>query len=190
MPSSFIRVVHGQLKQGSLLVDKLDDGQANTEGYANRAKNPVYIPFSNPLDPNVAGYLDLVPSDRVLLSVDRGTIKGFLDNGQISASFSFVSSMVAAPLIVTNVIGPTLDIVGSQFVSLVPDVSYVTLFNPFLGLTQVLTDAAILAAGPPNVFTPALISIAPPLITIGVAAPGWTVQIFANSKLSNLHVLI
>ena len=179
MPITLIRVVNQQTINRSLLLDKLDDGQANVEGYANLPKQQVYVPFSNPNDMSVKGYVDFVPTDRVLLSADRGTIHGLAAAGRIS-TFAFNSALSAAPVVtaVSN-LGTDTTIDGTTFLSVTPDVTYVVFTNT-LGATQVVPSAAF------SGFIATQIVVPDGVVTIGVPGEGWTVQVKANSKLSNV----
>ncbi len=73
-PVQYIRVINGQTLPRSILLDKIDRSSAQFETditYAQQAKQKVYVPYTNPVDPTVAGYVDLVPTDEVLLQVNQ-----------------------------------------------------------------------------------------------------------------------
>lgn len=180
MSINLIRVVNQQTIRRSILLDKLDDGQANTEGYAYKhLKQQVYVPFANPLNPVVKGYTDLVPTDRVLLSVDRGTIKGLVDAGKVLA-FVYSSALKAAPIITAVAhVGTDTTIDGTTFLSVTPDITYVIINNGVT--TQKIPSSAF------SVHTAVQIVIPDAAITIGVPAETWTVTVEANCQNSNIR---
>lgn len=190
MPITLIRVINNQKIDRSILLDKLDDGQANTEGYAYNAKQQVYVPFWNdkkdsngdPIDSSVKGYVDYVPTDRVLLSADHGTIEGMVAKGWVTA-FSFSSLLIAAPIVTgaVNAAGATT-IGGSTFSSLPPDITYVTFTNLALA-TQKIPQSAFTSLLPNQIVVPDA------AVTIGVPGIGWKVTVQANSKASNTLTL-
>lgn len=184
MPITLIRVINQQTINRSILLDKLDDGQANTIGYAHLPRNKVYVPYQKSLDINglplpspVKGYIDLCTSDRVLLSVDRGTIHGLTANGKIN-SFAFSSALKALPVIsaASNAAGTTT-IDGTTFLSVTPDVTYVV-FENLLGATQTIASSHFAS------FTTLQITIADLEVTIGTPTTGWKVKVKANSSTS------
>lgn len=195
MSITLIRVVNQQAINRSILIDKLDDGQANTEGYAHLPKQKVYVSYwnnkkdagGNLIDPSVKGYIDFVPSDRVLLSADRGTlhglasawnVHGFVSSGLISM-FAFDSALTATP-VVTSVshLGTDTTITGTTFLSVTPDVTYAIFTNPS-GTTQKIPSSAF------SGFTTTQIVVPNAAVTIGTPDEGWTVTIQANCKTSN-----
>jgi hypothetical protein len=192
MPLTYVRVINEQLINRSILIDKIDKSQGNSEGYAQKAKQKIYVPFVNPLDTTVKGYLNLVPTDEVLLSANNGTISGLASAGYITAAL-VPSFDIAAPAMnpgdgVYDVIGfqttITSTVATSRFISLYPDVTRVTFRNPglqtetvssgsftlFNNTTIVIPDAALPVLGPP--------------------AANWEVQVQANSKLSAWLTLV
>lgn len=182
MPINLVRVVNQQTISRSILIDKIDRSQGNFTGYAQKAKQKIYIPYKNPLDPSVKGYLDLVPTDEVLLSADSGTIKGLSNSGRVS--FSVISSaLITTPTVTSaaNAAGSTT-IGGTTFLSVSPDITYVTITN-LAGVSQKI---------PQSVFTThTAVSIVIPdvAVTIGVPGVGWQVKVQANSKVSNTFTL-
>lgn len=182
MPINLIRVVNQQVVNNSILIDKVDRSQSNFTGYANKAKLPVYVPYSNPSDPSVKGYSDFVPTDEVLLSADSGTIKGLSDSGYVS--FMVVSSaLISTPTISAAANVPTdTTITGTVFLSVAPDVTYVYLTN-LSGVTQKIPQSAF------STHTATSIVIPDSAVTIGTPGAGWTVKVMANSKNSNTFTL-
>lgn len=73
MTATLVRVINGQKLPRSILLDKIDRSQGNFDKprpYAQAAKQTIYVPYVNPIDPTVAGYVDLVPTDEVLLQLN------------------------------------------------------------------------------------------------------------------------
>ena len=187
MPSSVIfkRVVNEQTINRSILIDKIDRSQGNFEGYAQKAKQKVYVPFVNPLDRTVKGYLNLVPTDEVLLSANGGTIKGLQDSGYVSV-LDVDSADVAVPVVTgaVHVAGPPAKttITGTTFTSLYPDVTRVQLMN-------LASTIETLSSGSFSVFTNISIEILDASVTIGVPGAGWKVRVQSNSNFSNWFTL-
>ena len=179
MAATLFRVVNQQRLNRSILLDKIDRSQSNFSGYAQVAKQKVYVPYVNPLDTSVKGYTDLIPTDEVLLNViGHGSIKRLSDEGYVSF-VAFNVALTKAPIITSSVDAfGILTINGTTFLSLAPDVTYVTVTSPG-GSTQTIPQSAFAT------HTGIAITIANATITIGVPIPGWKVQIKANSKLSN-----
>lgn len=180
-----IRVINQQTIRRSILIDKVDRSQGNSTGYAQKAKQAVYVPFSNPRDTAVKGYLDMVPTDDVLLSADRGTIKRLSDVGKLA--FAVIDTTLTATSVVTSAdhaitLAATTTINGTTFLSVTPDVTYVILKN-LAGATQVIPSSSFSAFGATQ------IQIADGTVTIGTPGAGWKVQVKANSKTSNVFTL-
>lgn len=182
MAVTYVRVVNEQVIERSILIDKIDRSQGNFEGYAQRAKQKVYVPYANPADTLVKGYVDLTPTDEVLLSVDNGTIKGLTDSSYVS--YALVSSSdVVAPVVTNSTYGGgTLTITGTTFTSVAPDVTAVTL-DDGAGKTQTIRASGFSSSSNTQ------IQIASGTITIGTPGSGWTVRVFANSKNSNTYTM-
>ena len=152
MPT-FVRVVNQQLIQRSILIDKIDRSQGQFEtgtSYAQVAKQAVYVPFSNPNDSTVKGYIDMVPTDEVLLSLAKGTLLKLANAGYVSTTL-FNSSLTAAPVVTAaSVANSNFSVTGTTLASLSPDVTYVTLTNLVSGvqttsIVSTLTDLLTLA---------------------------------------------
>jgi hypothetical protein len=149
--------------------------------YAQFRKQQVYVPYSNPLNTAVKGYSDFVPTDRVLLSADRGTIAGLTSSGYVS-SFFFTSSLIATSVITAGVNLASTTLTGTTFLSVTPDLTYVEFTSPG-GLTQLVSQASF------TTHTAVSIVVPDAAVTIGSVTPGWLVRVFANSKYSNQFVL-
>ncbi len=191
MSATLFRVVNQGLVNNSLLIDKIDMSQGNSTGYAQKAKQAVYVPLVNPLDVSVMGYIDMVPTDEVLLSMNgKGTLAQLTVGGYITVT-AFSSSLTHAAVITgaAHTSGPDkTTITGTVMASLAPDVTYIT-FTNLSGGTQTVTDQTIINAGSPSSFSTTSIVVADALITIGTPTTGWKVRIQSNSKQSNQFTL-
>lgn len=179
MPLTYVRVINEQLINRSILIDKIDKSQGNSEGYAQKAKQKIYVPFVNPVDPLVKGYLNLVPTDEVLLSANNGTISGLVTAGYISA-LAVPSTAIATPII-TNAVwaAGVTTLTGTGFISVNPDVTRVIFTDP-LGNSEVISSGSFTLP-----FTSTNIAIADAVFSV-LTPPttGWSVRVLANSKLS------
>ena len=107
---AYIRVINSQKTFGnSILLDKIDrtSGQFETDlTYAQTAKQKVYVPYYNPVDPTVAGYIDLIPTDEVTLQLNlpNGVIYKLGQAGYISY-FAHAGALVATPTVTGSVHG-------------------------------------------------------------------------------------
>jgi hypothetical protein len=185
MPVTLFRVRNEQVGAivRSLLIDKADDGLPNRENYAQFRKQRVYVPYRNPVDPNVKGYSDFVPTDRILLSADRGTIKGLVNAGYAALTM-FSSALIATPTVTGSVLpGASTTLAGTTFLSVTPDLTYVILTN-LSGVSQTIPQSAF------TVHTAISIAFLDASVTIGTPAIGWTARVQANSRLSNSFTLV
>lgn len=99
----YVRVINSQVLPRDILLDKIDrtSGQFETDlTYAQTAKQPVYVPYKNPLDPTVPGYIDLIPTDEVLLQsqLPKGVITKLAARGYITF-FTHHAAATATPVI-------------------------------------------------------------------------------------------
>lgn len=176
-----LRLIHNQVGLGALYVDDLDDGLPNKEvhrmgstadpkayprdGYANKPKQPCYIPRVKPGEPTIQGYIDVKETDRVTRSAGGGKIAGLQQAGFITV-VSFVPSDLTAPTLATAVLDSPgvgdLTLTGTGFLSLTPDVTTVILTGTgavTLTATQITsgggsvsdTSIVILAASVPGI---------------------------------------
>ncbi len=196
-----VRVINGQTLPRSILLDKIDrsSGQFETDiTYAQQAKQQVYVPYSNPIDPTVAGYVDLYPTDEVLQQMKRplpgqgptaplGTISGLADLTPPAVTFyTHAGSLIVTPVItagVHNSPASHFTITGTTFLSLSPDVTYVIITTPTGSASQKIPSSAFTSISGTS------IEIANATVTIGTPIAGWQVQVQANSKFSNVFVL-
>jgi hypothetical protein len=145
MTAQIIRVINSQTLVRSILLDKIDESQGNTPGYAAKAKQKLYVPYKNPVDPSVQGYVDLIPTDNVQLAQrPGGVIAGLAASGRVTTS-PITSAQVATPVITgaAHAAGDTT-ITGTTFLSVFPDHTYATLFN-LTGGKQTISDTEIAA---------------------------------------------
>ena len=151
-----LRLIHSQTGLGGILIDDIDDGLPNKavhrlgstadpdsylrDGYANKRKQPCYIPYSNPANTAQAGYIDLDETDAVIRSAGSGKIAGFSAAGLISV-VSLTASEKLAPTITSLTLsgGGDLTIVGTHLLSILPDVSSVTLDGAGVGAVAAVT---------------------------------------------------
>jgi hypothetical protein len=184
MPINYVRVIHQQTVRRSILLDKIDRAQGNSEGYARVPKQKLYVPYSNPNDTAVKGYVDLVPTDEVLLSQgSKGTIAGLVSAGRVTSAV-VASNLVATPVITNgNTGGTDVTINGTTFTSVSPDLTYVILTNNVSGASQTIPQSAFTSNNGTTIVLP------DSAVTIGTPAAGWTARVKANSKLSNTVTL-
>ena len=196
MSITLARVVNEQTlpqgisRDGSILLDKIDKSQGNSEQppYAQVPKQKLYVPFANPADAGVKGYVDLVQTDEVLLQLEPdGSIGGLANTVPPRVSVTlFDSALVAAPVITAaDADTPGADdltIDGTTFLSVSPDRTRVYITNPS-GVTQIVEQVDF------DTHTATQIVILAANID-GSIAPGWTVRVFANSKFSNEAVTV
>ena len=156
-----LRLVHNQTVAGAILVDDIDDGLPNKEvhrlgttadpkayardGYANKSKQPCYIPRTKPHDPTIKGYIDLGQTDRVVLSNGKGKISK-LNTAGLIAVIPFAAADLAAPTLVTadkDTPGAgDLTLTGTNMLSVYPDITTVIITGTG---AVTLTQAQILA---------------------------------------------
>lgn len=189
MTIQLVRVINQQTlpqgisRDGSILLDKIDHSQGNSESppYAQLAKQKVYVPYANPLNTAVKGYVDLVPTDDVLLAAELdGSIGGLTTTVPARVTVAVVASnLVAAPTAASaSNANPTV-IPGTTFLSVSPDITYVEATNPGTGAKQLIPSSAFSA------FSNTSISVPDSAVSIGTPGSGWKFRVFANSKYSN-----
>ena len=155
-----LRLIHNQTVTGALLVDDIDDGLPNKQvkrlgstanpdaykrdGYANAAKQPCYIPRTNPNDVTQPGFIDLEETERVTHSAFNGKIKGLQDAGLLNV-VSLVAGDLVAPEITSaefdGSVDETTTITGTGFLSIAPDVTTVTITGGITGSPKTLAEA-------------------------------------------------
>lgn len=186
MSINILRVINQQTlpqglsRNGSILLDKIDVSQGNSENppYAQNAKQPLYVPWANPLNKAVKGYVDLVQTDEVKLQAEaKGSIGALLTTTPARLTTAVIASnLLVAPVVSAAPHGTPLNITGTTFLSQLPDLTYVELTNA-AGVKQTIPAASFTS------ITNVLIVIPLSAIT-GVPATTWKVRVFANSKFS------
>lgn len=191
MAIELVRVVHKQVikpglsRNGSILLDKIDESQGNSSSppYAQIRKQAVYVPYQDAITPTFAGYVDLIQTDRVKLQAELpdGVIASLVARGHVD-SFAFQSNLIATS-VVTSAVAAAGDVTigGTTFLSVLPTLTSV-LVSPPGGPVQTIPQASF------NVHTGVQIVILDAAIT-GTIVAGWTVQVFANNKLSNIFTV-
>lgn len=202
-----LRLIHTQTQQGALLVDDIDDGLPNKtahrmgsvadpnayarDGYANKPKQPVYIPRVKPTDTTIAGYIDLEESARVLHSAGGGKILGMQAAGLVTV-VSFVEGDLAAPVVTGAALAAgDLTIDGTGFASVSPEITTVQMWGATVGGTEAapaitLTTAQIIAV-PPGAASGVQIIVDATLL--GALAIGDNVTVRADAQTSNTFVV-
>lgn len=173
-----IRLTHTQTTAGPLLVTDIDDGLPNKTAHSgtgdpkrdqrdgsslsgpdkstmpgvNWAKQASYVPRVKATNVAIAGYVDLIESDRVLMSVNKGVIKGLQTGGFLTVT-SFTAADVAAPTVTSmqlNLPGAgDITITGTNLTSLAPNLTRVTLSGTgavTLTQTQITTGGGTVGA--------------------------------------------
>jgi hypothetical protein len=165
---SKLRVLHTRNVTGDILINDIDQGMPVDYLDENR-KQDVYVTYNlkkivgNTVveDPSLAGFVDLVQSDKVKLSRDRGVLKGLVDEGLISVEELAVGA--GNPPVITAVTqdrtggGSGTDddqvvITGTGFLSSDPYTSKVFLTNDS-GDTNELDRDLLISLGGGNQFT-------------------------------------
>jgi len=163
-----IRLIHSQSQDGDLLINDIEDGTPRRP-FDDYYKQDVYVTFNRKffngdglveVDETQPGFIDLVPSDDVLLSREDGVIAGLEAAGLITV-VDVATGALAAPTIATadqdtsDATDATNDyrveIAGTNLVSVSPDVSTVVL-TAANSDTVTLTATAI-DADPAGTFT-------------------------------------
>jgi hypothetical protein len=191
MSINILRVINQQTlpqglsRRGSILLDKIDVCQGNSENppYAQNTKQPLYVPWANPLNTAVKGYVDLIQTDEVKLQAEaKGSIGGLLTTVPARLTTAVVSSaLIAAPILTSVNHASPVVLVGLIFLSVAPDLTYVEITN-LSGVKQLVPQSAFTGG---TVGSTTTVSIPLSSITIGVPAAGWKYRVFANSKFSS-----
>jgi len=188
MTINLVRVINQQTlpqglsRDGSILLDKIDRSQGNSDSppYAQLAKQQVYVPYKNPLNAAVKGYVDLVPTDDVLLAAEAdGSIGGLAAAGRVAVAI-VASNLVATPTVSAANHADPMVIAGTGFLSVAPDLTYVELTN-LSGVKQTIPSSAFTGGAPDSQVQIRI----PDSSIVGSPAAGWKVRVFANSKWSN-----
>ena len=177
-----IRVIHSQTTQGPLLLNDVEDGLPR-ENFAYLYKQQVYIPRVDPVDPSIPGFTDLVPTGKVLSSVDGGVIAGLQSAGYCLAPILYDDTDTVAPAISAAVISGALTITGTNMLSLAPVLTQVVITGDG---AVTLNENQILTAGG----TVSETSIVVPATLIpGVSDTSSSAQVVADRQNSNVEVI-
>lgn len=199
-----LRLVHAQTISGPIRIDDIDDGLPNKtahrlgssgdpkvmsrDGYANKDKQPCYVPKNKIGETSIPGYIDLRETSAVQLSATKGKIFKLQQMGLIT-----VSTILPTDLVVPTISGATrnspgagdLTISGSGFLSTSPDISTVVFSGAGVG-SKTLTSTQVLA-GAGGTFTNSSIVVDTLLIT-GIAA-GDKVYVRADGRVSAVFTI-
>jgi len=188
-----LRLIHTQTVQGAILVDDIDDGLPNKavhrlgstadpkayvrDGYANKPKQACYVPRSQASTgfPLIKGYITLNETPRVTLSAGKGKIAGLQTAGLVTV-VSLVASDLTAPTLATAVLGATLVLTGTTFLSVAPDVTTVVITGTG---AVTLTSAQIITGGGTVGATSIVIPVA---LIPGVVVATSSVKVLANER--------
>lgn len=129
-----IRLIHSQETEGSLLISDIEAGLPNT-GFGTLRKQPgVYLPHYHIFfgddglveeDRSKPGFVDLVVTDAVKLSLEAGDLSVFSEMGVLE-TVELPAGALKAPRIEEAVrAGDTLTVTGRNFESVEPDETYV-----------------------------------------------------------------
>lgn len=186
MTVQLVRLINNQQINRSILIDKIDKSQGNFSGYAQRAKQKIYVPYANPVDPSVKGYIDLAPTDEVLLAEEpKGVIAGLIAPTVKYPTPLLIKALVPSTSVAASTIisvvdgGVTTTITGTVFVSISPDKTYLIITN-LAGVSRRYATPTITVVGATSITIPDASIVGGPL------ASGWKVQVLANSKYSNI----
>ncbi len=127
-----------------------------------------------------------LPGAPVNVAAPPGTIAGLADLvPPVVTFYTHAGSLIVTPVVtagVHNSPAAHFTITGTTFLSLTPDVTYVIVTST-TGASQKIASSAFTSISGTS------IEIANATVTIGTPIAGWTVQVQANSKLSNIFVL-
>jgi hypothetical protein len=124
-----LRVIHSQSKVGTVVLSDIEDGcRFNSRHILDASKRAamkqkVVIPFSDPLFPAQAGYVDLIDTDNVLLSANHGCLSGLATAGLVTIQVFSPTAKSVPAITAASIAGGNLTITGTYMVSLLPDVS-------------------------------------------------------------------
>lgn len=197
-----LRLVHTQTVQGPIRVDDIDDGLPNKvshrlgssgdpkaykrDGYAQADKQPCYVPRVKKGETTIPGYIDLRQTNRVTLSSSKGKIAKLVQAGLIT-TVSFIPSDLTTPVVSAAASGSPgagdVTITGTNFLSVAPDISTVTLKGAGVGVAGITLTRTQILAGTGGAFTNTSIVI-DTLLAPGLAA-GDTVTVRSDGRTSN-----
>lgn len=177
------RLIHNQNVDGTLIISDIDSGLPN-ESFGIYRKQAVYLPYHHTyfdsegmvqVDRTLEGFIDLVPSDKVKLSHDRGVIKGLEDNGfltvvEIAEGDLDAPAISSATFAVNDASGDddgSVDVSGTKFLSTDPYESTITITDDSDGESVTFTTSEVIAGG--GTFTETTIMVPASLHGLGDA---------------------
>jgi hypothetical protein len=196
-----LRVFHTQAVAGAILIDDIDDGLPNKtphrlgstgnpdayvrDGYANKPKQPCYVPRTQATNPLQPGFINLNETPRVVLSAGKGKISKLRAAGLITV-VSIDPAEVQTPTLTTADFGtPTegdLTLTGTTFMSVEPDISSVVITGAG---GKTLTETEITDGGG----TVSATSIVIPAALIPGVTVASTARVISNGK-STMNVAL
>jgi hypothetical protein len=169
-----IRLIHNQTVQGAILVDDIDDGLPNKEvhrlgslgdpkayerdGYANKPKQPCYVPYSHtaPNGSIVAGFITLQQTNKVTQSAASGKISKLVLAGLLTEVSGKTATDFAVPDITASAHGvDPVVVTGTTFLSVLPDITTIS-FTQGTGLSAPTRSVGL--GGGPATFTAAQVT--------------------------------
>lgn len=199
-----LRLIHKQKANvvGAIFIDDIDDGLPNKQvhvfgsnadpktyvmdGYANKPKQPCYVPYSKPGDDALPGYIDLNETPRVRHSAATGKIAKMAQAGQIDVVT--YTGPIVAPMITSAIIDDDTDneitITGTGFTSLAPEPLLILITGEGGPLT--LTEEDIIDGSGTISDTEIVIPLA---LVSGAVADDTSVQVVANALSSEVEAL-
>lgn len=138
----------------SILIPDIDLENSEKDGYLRRnplKKQPAYIPVVNPYDQSQPGFIDLVISDKVQASYECGMIRKAITHGWLLATIFDDATLTEPNITAVNItapIGGQLQITGTGFTSISPDVTalLIEVEESFPPIEIQLSESEILAA--------------------------------------------
>lgn len=168
-----LRIIHSQTTEGALYLTDIDDGvprrtakrltgdpkryerdgsvlsgpDKSTMPGVNYLKQSTYVPRTKPSDATIAGFIDLVETDRVLMSQAKGVIAGMQSAGLLT-TVTFTAADVVAPTVSTiEIDAPSsgdVTITGTNLTSVNPNITTVVVTGTG---AVTLTQAQIISDG-------------------------------------------
>jgi hypothetical protein len=195
------RLYHNQTVAGAILVDDIDDGLPNKvvhrlgatgnpdayerDGYANKPKQPCYVPRTQAStgNPLVPGYIDLSQTPRVVLSAGKGKIKKLQQAGLVTVASVLAADVQTPVLTGASLAAGILTLTGVTLLSVAPDTTTVVI----TGTSAVTLTQAQITGGSGTVGATSI--VIPAALITGVAVGTSSVKVVANAKSSNVLAL-
>lgn len=197
-----LRIFHSQAVAGAIVIDDIDDGLPNKtphrlgatgdphayerDGYANKPKQPCYVPRLQATNPSAPGFINLNETPRVVLSAGKGKISKLQSAGLIRV-VSIAAEDVATPTLATAELGTPdagdLTLTGTTFVSIEPDITTVVI----TGTGAKTLSTTEITAGSGTVSATSI--VIPAALIPGVAAGTSSVKVVSNGKSTTVVAL-